>query len=62
MSTQILREGTLENIPFRSEEPARTEVSWDNFGLLAFFRNQNFKPSNRLCLECDLDPTQADNS
>lgn len=39
----------------------RTEVSWDNFGLLAFFRNQGFKPSKRLCLECDLDPTQSDN-
>ncbi len=40
----------------------RTEVSWDNFGLLAFFRNQGFQPSKRICLECDLDPTQSDNS
>jgi ribosomal protein S18 acetylase RimI-like enzyme len=38
----------------------RTEVSWDHFGLLAFFRSQGFKPSQRLCLECELDPTQTD--
>ena len=38
----------------------RTEVSWDHFGLLAFFRTQGFKPSRRLCLECELDPTQTD--
>jgi len=38
----------------------RTEVSWDHFELLAFFRSQNFKPSRRLCLECELDPTQID--
>jgi ribosomal protein S18 acetylase RimI-like enzyme len=37
----------------------RTEVSWDHFGLLAFFRSQGFRPSRRLCLECELDPTQA---
>lgn len=38
----------------------RTEVSWDNFELLAFFSNQGFTPSRRLCLECALDPTQTD--
>lgn len=38
----------------------RTEVSWDHFSLLAFFRSQGFKPSRRLCLECELDPTQTD--
>ncbi len=38
----------------------RTEVSWDHFGLLAFFRSQGFRPSRRLCLECELDPTQID--
>jgi len=37
----------------------RTEVSWDHFGLLAFFRSQGFRPSRRLCLECELDPTEA---
>ena len=38
----------------------RTEVSWDHFGLLAFFRRQGFRPSSRLCLECSLDPTQPE--
>ena len=38
----------------------RTEVSWDHFGLLAFFRSLGFSPSRRLCLECELDPTQTD--
>ncbi|HLI63781.1 MAG TPA: GNAT family N-acetyltransferase [Terriglobales bacterium] len=38
----------------------RTEVSWDHFGLLAFFKSQGFKPSRRLCLECELDPTQIE--
>ncbi len=38
----------------------RTEVSWDDFGLLAFFRSQGFRPSSRLCLECTLDPTQSE--
>jgi len=37
----------------------RTEVSWDHFGLLAFFRSQGFRPSRRLCLECELDPTET---
>ena len=38
----------------------QTEVSWDDFGLLAFFRSQGFRPSSRLCLECPLDPTQPE--
>ena len=37
----------------------RTEVSWDDFGLLAFFRSAGFRPSSRLCLERELDPTAA---
>jgi ribosomal protein S18 acetylase RimI-like enzyme len=40
----------------------RTEVSWDHFGLLGFFRSQGFKPSTRICLECALDPTRPDDS
>lgn len=40
----------------------RTEVSWDDFGLLGFFRSQGFKPSSRLCLECALDPTRPEDS
>jgi ribosomal protein S18 acetylase RimI-like enzyme len=38
----------------------RTEVSWDHFGLLAFLKSQGFRPSRRLCLECELDATQTD--
>ena len=36
----------------------RTEVSWDNFDLLAFFKKEGFSPARRLCLECALDPTR----
>jgi ribosomal protein S18 acetylase RimI-like enzyme len=35
----------------------RSEVSWDDFELLAFFRQQGFAPARRLCLERSLDPT-----
>jgi ribosomal protein S18 acetylase RimI-like enzyme len=38
----------------------RSEVSWDSFGLLAFFREQGFVPASRLCLERSLDPTDPD--
>jgi ribosomal protein S18 acetylase RimI-like enzyme len=38
-------------------EILRTEVSWDDFDLMAFFRSEGFTPSARLCLECPLDPT-----
>ncbi|MFZ0418463.1 MAG: GNAT family N-acetyltransferase [Candidatus Sulfotelmatobacter sp.] len=38
----------------------RTEVSWDSFGLLAFFKKEGFSPARRLCLECVLDPTRVD--
>jgi len=40
----------------------RTEVSWEHFGLLGFFRSQGFKASGRLCLECALDPTRPEDS
>jgi len=36
----------------------RTEVSWDNFDLLAFCKKEGFSPARRLCLECALDPTR----
>ena len=36
----------------------RTEVSWDDFDLLAFFKKEGFGPAHRLCLECALDPTR----
>lgn len=35
----------------------RTEVPWDDFELLAFFKSEGFAPSSRLCLEVCLDPT-----
>jgi ribosomal protein S18 acetylase RimI-like enzyme len=35
----------------------RTEVSWNDFELLAFFNSEGFVPGGRLCLECTLDPT-----
>lgn len=35
----------------------RTEVSWDDFDLLRFFRRSGFRPSTRLCLEREIDPT-----
>ena len=35
----------------------RTEVAWDDFELLAFFRKEGFAPAGRLCLERSLDPT-----
>ena len=42
---------------FRSNQCAigvttiRTEVDWDNFGLMPFFRSEGFAPSKRICLE-----------
>jgi GNAT superfamily N-acetyltransferase len=38
----------------------RTEVSWDNFDLLAFFSQEGFRPASRLCLERSLDATAPD--
>jgi len=35
----------------------RTEVWWDDFDLLAFFKKEGFAPAQRLCLDCALDPT-----
>jgi ribosomal protein S18 acetylase RimI-like enzyme len=35
----------------------RTEVAWDDFDLLGFFKREGFAPARRLCLECRLDPT-----
>jgi ribosomal protein S18 acetylase RimI-like enzyme len=37
----------------------RTEVSWDDLDLLAFFRSEGFAPAGRLCLERRVDPTEA---
>jgi ribosomal protein S18 acetylase RimI-like enzyme len=38
----------------------RTEVSWDDFDLLAFFKREGFAPARRLCLDCVLDPTHIE--
>ncbi len=38
----------------------RTEVSWDDFELLAFFKKEGFTPARRLCLDCTLDPTRLE--
>jgi ribosomal protein S18 acetylase RimI-like enzyme len=38
----------------------RTEVSWDDFDLLAFFKKEGFAPARRLCLDCVLDPTRLE--
>lgn len=33
----------------------RTEVEWDDFDLLAFFRSESFAPAKRICLEVPLE-------
>lgn len=38
----------------------RTEVSWNDFELLAFFQREGFSPGPRLCLECHPDPTAGE--
>jgi GNAT superfamily N-acetyltransferase len=38
----------------------RTEVSWDDFDMLAFFKREGFVPAPRLCLDCVLDPTHTE--
>ena len=35
----------------------QTEVSWDEMGLLAFFKHEGFLPAPRLCLDRVIDPT-----
>ena len=41
-------------------EKVRTEVAWDDFELLRFFRNEGFVPGPRLCLEREIDPTDPE--
>jgi hypothetical protein len=31
----------------------RTEVDWDDFGLMPFFHSEGFTPSKRICLELE---------
>lgn len=40
----------------------RTEVAWDEFALLRFFRRHDFRPAPRVCLDLDVskqDPRRA---
>jgi ribosomal protein S18 acetylase RimI-like enzyme len=41
-------------------ESIRTEVLWDDFELLRFFKSEGFKPGTRICLERSIDPTQPE--
>lgn len=38
----------------------RTEISWGDCGLLAFFKREGFVPARLLCLDCMLDPTRIE--
>ena len=38
----------------------RTEVRWDDFELLRFFKSEGFSPGTRICLERSIDPTQPE--
>ncbi len=44
----------LTNLSSLQVELVRSEVEWDNFGLLGFLESCGFKPSQRLALSCDL--------
>jgi ribosomal protein S18 acetylase RimI-like enzyme len=35
-----------------------TEVGWDSLDLIAFFHREGFRPSERLCLQLDLEKTR----
>jgi len=41
-------------------ETVRTEVLWDDFDLLRFFKSEGFAPGTRICLERSIDPTQPE--
>ena len=41
-------------------EKVRTEVLWDDFDLLGFFKREGFVPGPRLCLERHIDPTDPE--
>jgi ribosomal protein S18 acetylase RimI-like enzyme len=38
----------------------RTEISWDEVKLVAFFKKLGFRPSGRVCLECPIYPTSLE--
>ena len=47
----------LLNLAALRIQRVRTEVSWNDFDLLAFFERNGFAPAGRICLERELDPT-----
>ncbi len=44
----------LANLSSLQVESVRSEVEWNNFGLLGFLESCGFKPSQRLSLSCNL--------
>jgi len=56
VATALLRQ-LRANLSALRVTTLRTEVSWDGFDLLAFFKKEGFLPARRLCLDCALDPT-----
>lgn len=44
----------LANLSSLQVETVRSEVEWNNFGLLGFLESCGFVPSQRLALSCDL--------
>ena len=41
-------------------DSVRTEVLWDDFELLRFFKSEGFAPGTRICLERSIDPTHPE--
>jgi ribosomal protein S18 acetylase RimI-like enzyme len=56
VATALLRQ-LRANLSALHVTTLRTEVAWDDFDLLAFFKKEGFSPARRLCLDCALDPT-----
>jgi len=56
VATALLRQ-LRANLSALHVTTLRTEVAWDDFDLLAFFKKEGFSPAIRLCLDCALDPT-----
>jgi ribosomal protein S18 acetylase RimI-like enzyme len=59
VGTALMRQLRL-NLGALRIERVRTEVEWNDFGLLQFFGSFGFAPAGRLCLEYELDPTSAE--
>jgi ribosomal protein S18 acetylase RimI-like enzyme len=41
-------------------DTVRSEVQWDDFELLRFFKSEGFAPGLRICLERTIDPTRPE--